>query len=652
MQKKHVDAHLNFPWLALLWIISSLPLSYQYNNVICKDRLGHWFKGWCAYWVARHDLDSRAARADLEATLILLQEDMAEIESIHAAIRRELVVLSTQVTTLDFLELSDRHVLRCARRHPGTYGVTAHTKVGLRRAKAAMPESDSSAGEPDAKRSKHGPRTGGYRHWLSERTQNDPKGCAQKGLGVEYDKLPPEERDRHVRAAADAAEAIKCGGRGYALSKQMLTAEARRTNTADQIAVFRRSGEMDPCESSASRALGSLSLSAGTDFDDGIRTIKAGLRSTTVADGVASELQAQAIDEHAERQRNKDGAYNGLPKDIADVLGTDWHLLPHEFPGQLRHMRGSFPMVAKVVGTFIQAKQTKAIPREFASKLFPMREEMHNPAMHDKAPRVHKQEAASNDLPCNVAGFCVHGTDGVLITVMHHALLRAIMVTKLPAANKVDRKSLGESRLVMYVSAVRVDVVHGPSDAFGVAPLPVQVLLSEWIHLGHVDLIPRGFVGQRLDRYDGGSLWPGDGPAEIALQMRWDFLNAWRFVRYLDKTLIWTLRVFEFCQSPRILGEMDISRCTVSELAPWPRDANRAVVFWDGCRSIQKARRSDHHARVKAVIAAGNVLEPVEGFVCISFLFLYGRLSWFSPKTLRRKFTLDMIFVDVLFCVF
>ena len=120
--------------------------------------------------------------------------------------------------------------------------------------------------------------------------------------------------------------------------------------------------------------------------------------------------------------------------------------------------------------------------------------------------------------------------------------------------------------------------------------------------------------------------------------MRWDFLNAWRFVRYLDKTLIWTLRVFEFCQSPRILGEMDISRCTVSELAPWPRDANRAVVFWDGCRSIQKARRSDHHARVKAVIAAGNVLEPVEGFVCISFFVLiWSSLFWFSPKNIETQ---------------
>ena len=119
---------MNFPWLSFLWLISPLPLSEQYNSVSCKDRLGHWFKSWCAYWVARGDLDSRAARADLEGTLILLQEDMAEIEAIHAAIRRELVVLSTQSKTLGFMELSDRHELRCARTHPIHYGVTPHKK--------------------------------------------------------------------------------------------------------------------------------------------------------------------------------------------------------------------------------------------------------------------------------------------------------------------------------------------------------------------------------------------------------------------------------------------------------------------------------------------------------------------------------------------
>ena len=63
--------------------------------------------------------------------VILTQEDMAEIEAIHASIRRELFVLSTQVCTLDFLELSDRHVMRCVRRHPSSYGVALHTAFGL-----------------------------------------------------------------------------------------------------------------------------------------------------------------------------------------------------------------------------------------------------------------------------------------------------------------------------------------------------------------------------------------------------------------------------------------------------------------------------------------------------------------------------------------
>ena len=44
IKKKHVNVHMNFPWLAFLWLISPLPLNEQYNSVSCKDRLGHWFK--------------------------------------------------------------------------------------------------------------------------------------------------------------------------------------------------------------------------------------------------------------------------------------------------------------------------------------------------------------------------------------------------------------------------------------------------------------------------------------------------------------------------------------------------------------------------------------------------------------------------------
>ena len=51
---------------------------------------------------------------------------MAEIEAMHASVRRELYVLGVQTHTVLFEELSNRYTIRCARRHPKAYGVNPH----------------------------------------------------------------------------------------------------------------------------------------------------------------------------------------------------------------------------------------------------------------------------------------------------------------------------------------------------------------------------------------------------------------------------------------------------------------------------------------------------------------------------------------------
>ena len=119
---------------------------------------------------------------------------MSEIEALHASIRRELVVLSTQVTSLGIQELSDRFALRCNRRHPAAYGVAAPTKVGVR--PPATIAEHATVTEPQSKRRK-GNVADGFKHFLHERTRGDPRGCAQPGLRAEYDALPEAERERH-----------------------------------------------------------------------------------------------------------------------------------------------------------------------------------------------------------------------------------------------------------------------------------------------------------------------------------------------------------------------------------------------------------------------------------------------------------------------
>ena len=118
LSAKHMRVHSKGPFTGFLWLGSPHGLKAEYDRHTCKQVLGSWLEAWCAYWARNGGLDTRGATADLTAAVVLLQEDMGESEAGHASIRRELVLLSNQVRACDFLEVSDRFVLRCCRRHP------------------------------------------------------------------------------------------------------------------------------------------------------------------------------------------------------------------------------------------------------------------------------------------------------------------------------------------------------------------------------------------------------------------------------------------------------------------------------------------------------------------------------------------------------
>ena len=227
-------------------------------------------------------MDSREARADLISILVLSQEDNTDIEAIHASIRRELTVLSTQTKTMDFGELSDRHVLRCGRRASDSYGVKLHCDVGI--AAAVGGESDDT--EPDTKRAKKHMYAGAYRQYVSATTSGSTAGCAVKGTGALFAALPPDERARYELAADCAKEAIRVGGQGFHNNKKARDMEARRARNRDIANAAKREREVDPDNTSASRAFCALHLEDGTSFDDGVRAIKRGLRDISTADKV------------------------------------------------------------------------------------------------------------------------------------------------------------------------------------------------------------------------------------------------------------------------------------------------------------------------------------------------------------------------------
>ena len=188
---KHYTGHSKYHQASFRWLYDPRGFAACYSDISCKHLLGRWFHSWCEYWIANGGLDSVACRSDLEAILVLWQEETIEIETLHATIRRELYLLSTQVTALNFLELSDRHVLRCVRRHPISYGVGKHLKTGRGK---PVTKTDTTVSEPPHKTARFGRYGGAFRAFVNEATRGDSRGCAQPGLGERFANLSPEEK--------------------------------------------------------------------------------------------------------------------------------------------------------------------------------------------------------------------------------------------------------------------------------------------------------------------------------------------------------------------------------------------------------------------------------------------------------------------------
>ena len=278
-------------------------------------------------------------------------------------------------------------------------------------------------------------------------------------------------------------------------------------------------------------------------------------------------LQKIAIANYDEKQRLMDDNL-GLPAEIADVIGPDWRTVPHKFHGNLRHVRGNFPLVAKVVKTLMSANRNKAVPRKLDAAIRQYRTELHQPAFHDQAPVVTKDEQKIHKYVCNVAGFCVHGSEGVLIRAMHDQLLRALCATRLPTANKVGRAALADSNVVICVVSERTEAAAGPMPVGAAALAPIVTILNKWVYLGFVDLGTRGFQSQLLHRVDAGTVRVGSDKIAATLKRDWTFTNTWDFVRYLDKTGTWYLRVCTFSASSLLVGTLGINECSEGEMPP------------------------------------------------------------------------------------
>ena len=150
------------------------------------------------------------------------------------------------------------------------------------------------------------------------------------------------------RSLADAATA-----RIHAKPPVNLIAKTKE----ELLASLLRAGKLDPDCTSAAQALHNLQLSVDSDFDDGVRFIKRGIRDPRVADDIVGRFQTESLTNYDKESRRTDPVFNHLPPDIVDLLSSGWHMQPHSFNNSILHWRGSFPAATQAVGTMIQVKQ-------------------------------------------------------------------------------------------------------------------------------------------------------------------------------------------------------------------------------------------------------------------------------------------------------
>ena len=428
----------------------------------------------------------------------------------------------------------------------------------------ALASTESSDEPPEPKRQKNA-NTGGYRHSVSEYTNGSAEACAEKRLVLymhRFQSLNANGMRMHQQpskrpsgsGAGVPPEQTTCQRRG---DPQVCKREARCNQTE------RRAKQS--C-SSAARSLNAFNMSAETDFDEGVRSLKRGLRDATIADSVWTELQSQAIADHNTNTRRHDNVMNGLPPEIADSFGSNWHLLPHGFKGNLRHLCWSFPAATKAVSTIVSTNPKQPISKTLADKLLAFRRQMCAPAMHTYAPVATDAESRSHDLNCHVAIFCAHGDSGVLVKAMHAKFLRCWMKWSFPKLNKDGRTMLSTGGVVLCTFSEKLVYEQPPTGCYDVPQanfadseqmVPMLVVVPS-----NIEASPSIFFGRRMGVNITRDLQCG----ELRLVSEWQFQKSWEFVRHLEKDQIWYYRLFSLNEAPRVLGTIDASACVVTEL--------------------------------------------------------------------------------------
>ncbi|CAK0874924.1 unnamed protein product, partial [Prorocentrum cordatum] len=186
---------------------------------------------WFAYWEGTEDGPFwPAAFDDLWNLKLAFQEETAAIEDGHAAIRRDVNLLSTQTTSPHIHTVSAKHIARAVRR----LGRLAPRGLdrGLAAVDAGAEQADDEAPEQPRKRMKRGSWT--FRAFLSEQTRGTKGGCAAPGRGQQFRETSASGRERLHRKGKDAEAAWSAGGRGFGMNNRDIDMALLRRRRLEQ----------------------------------------------------------------------------------------------------------------------------------------------------------------------------------------------------------------------------------------------------------------------------------------------------------------------------------------------------------------------------------------------------------------------------------
>lgn len=408
LHEKHIDVH-NRAGIQVFTALSSIDdLRNWIQSFWCKHTAGSWLQSWLDFWLPGEGGQlSLDALADLWSMKVLWVEDTVDIECGHAAVRRDVNVLSAQAKSAQLLTVSSKHIARTVRRHARGTPVLAHGADVPDEVIRSEPDADDEAEEPKAKKAKG---SWAYRMFTRERTKDSHEGCGVAGLGAEWHNLPQSERNRFADLGRAAAGANDMGLPSCGLTKRAakrLAGSTERERERQQLLIDFAAGSAaagsanDGGRAWATSGASNSALDTCADWDAGRRLVANQERGKNRRERAMEQIVEDTLNEYCQSGFDEDAEpLRGLLRDLV----PSYHQLPESLPQDtgftFLHHHAPMNVAADAAITQGQTKKTTKVGAKLASLLTEEFNDRHKPHIHAEVPRLFPKHTRTLECQC------------------------------------------------------------------------------------------------------------------------------------------------------------------------------------------------------------------------------------------------------------